>query len=128
MPTEVTPDTRRSVSHVAETVQKQNAVIGANRSEGRQALSKDGQSMPPTKESNQASNQQLLTATDNMNKHVQNLKRDLYFSIDDETGDTIIRVVDSESHKTIRTIPSEEFLSMSQQLNQSVGLLLNAQA
>ena len=41
MPTEVTTDTRRALSHVAEVskVQKQSVVIGANRSEARQELS-----------------------------------------------------------------------------------------
>jgi flagellar protein FlaG len=127
MPTEVTTNTGRPLSQVSD-VQKPAAVMGANRSEPRQALSSEGQSVPPAKESGQTSNQQLLAATDNMNKHVQSLKRDLHFSVDEDTGETVIRVIDSESKETIRTIPSEEFLSVAQHLNQTVGMLLNAEA
>jgi len=118
MPTEV----------VTETVRPSTAgkVMAVDRSETRQDLSKKEQILPPAKESGQASSQQLQDAAENMNKHVQSLKRDLYFSVDEDTGETVIKVVDSESQKTIRTIPSEEFVSVSQQLNNTVGLLLNA--
>ena len=130
MPTEITTEMRQAMSRIAEKsrVQQHNEVIAANRIEARQSLSGQQQSVPPTKESSQPSNQQLEQAATNMNKHVQSLTRDLHFSVDADTGETIIRVVDSESQRTIRTIPSDEFLSMSKQLNQSVGMLLNAKA
>ena len=128
MPTEVTAETRQALSRVAgkSRAQQSNEVIEANRTDARQGLSNNEQTAPPATESSQPSNQQLEQAAENMNKHVQSLKRDLHFSVDDDTGETIIRVVDSESQKTIRTIPSDEFLSIQQQFNQSVGLLLNA--
>ncbi len=129
MPTEITTEMRQTMSRVSGTSQvQQSGVIGPNKAVARQGLSENEQSVPSTKESSQPSNQQLEYAAENLNQHVQNLKRDLHFSVDDDTGETIIRVVDSESQKTIRTIPSEEFLSMSEQLNQTVGMLLNAQA
>ena len=130
MPTEVTTEMRQSLSRVAEKsrVQQRNEVIEANRTDARQGLSDNEQSVPPARESSQPSNQQLERAADSMNNYVQSLRRDLHFSVDEDTGETIIRVVDSESQKMIRTIPSDEFLSMSQQLNQSVGMLLNAKA
>jgi flagellar protein FlaG len=130
MPTEITTEMRQSISRVADTsrVQQQGPVIEANGTVARQGLSGNEQSVPPAKESSQPSNQQLEKAATSLNKHVQSLKRDLLFSVDDDTGETIIRVVDSESQKMIRTIPSDEFISMSQQLNQTVGMLLNAKA
>ena len=129
MPTEITTEMRQTMSRVSENSRvQQNGVIEADKAVARQGLSGNEQSMPPTMESSQPSNQQLEQAAENLNKHVQNLQRDLLFSIDDDTGETVIRVVDSASQKTIRMIPSEEFLSMTQQLNQSVGMLLNAQA
>jgi len=129
MPTEVTNESRQVISRVAETsrVKQQSTVIEADRTVARQSLTGNEQTVPSTKESSQPSNQQLEQAADNMNQHVQSLKRDLHFSIDEDTGDTVIRVIDSESQKTIRTIPSEEFLSATEHINQSVGMLLNAE-
>lgn len=128
MPTEVTTETKQALSRVAEVsrVQQQTKVIEAEGIDSRQGLSENEQKLPPTKESNQPSNQQLEQTAVDLNQHVQSFQRDLHFSIDEDTGDTVIRVVDSQSQKTIRTIPSDEFLSLSEQLNQSVGLLLNA--
>lgn len=121
MPTEVFTETVRPT-------QAAGKVIAADRTVARQELSDNEQPVPPTKDSKQPSGQQLERATDNMNKHVQSLKRDLHFSINEETGETVIKVVDSESQETIRTIPSEEFITVSQQLNKTVGMLLNARA
>ncbi len=127
MPTEITTEMKQSMSRVAEKsqVQQSGKVIEANRIDARQELSGNEQSVPLAKESSQPSNQKLEVAAENMNKHVQSLKRDLHFSVDNDSGDTIIRVVDSESKKVIRTIPSDEFISISQQFNQSVGVLLS---
>jgi len=129
MPTEITTEMRQLMSHATEKSRvQQNRVIEADKAVARQGLSENEQSVPPTMESSQPSNQQLEQVAEKLNKHVQNLQRDLHFSINDDTGETVIRVVDSESQKTIRTIPSEEFLEMTQQLNQTVGMLLNASA
>jgi len=40
----------------------------------------------------------------------------LSFNLDEESGQTIIRVVDSESGELIRQIPSEEALAIAHQL------------
>ena len=127
MPTEVTTDVRKSISPAAEKSRvQQDEVIAANRIDARQNLSQQGQVVPSTRESSQPSSQQLEQAAEKLNKQVQSLKRDLHFSVDDETGETVIRVVDSASKELIRTIPSEEFVSIQQKFNQSIGVLLNA--
>ena len=127
MPTEVTTEMRRPVSQVAETVPVQKSSAVSEASDARQASSVNEQAVPPAKEGSDIPNEELILAAENMNKHVQSLKRDLHFSIDEQTGETVIQVIDSESKKTIRTIPSDEFVSVAQHLNQTVGVLLNAE-
>jgi flagellar protein FlaG len=80
--------------------------------------------MPPAKDGNTGSRQQVSQVVDDLNSLVQDLKRDLQFSVDAESGETIIRVVDSESQKTIRTIPPSEINVVSQRLMQTNGGLL----
>ena len=128
MPTEITTEMRNTLSHHVKSsdTQLNKEVIEANEIVKRQDSSQDGQTVPLSKETSQATSQQLEQVAESMNKHVQSLKRDLYFSVDEETGETIIRVVDSESQKTIRTIPSDEFLRIQERFNQSTGMLLNA--
>jgi flagellar protein FlaG len=63
-----------------------------------------------------------------MNQKVQNLRRNLQFSIDDQSGRTVIKVIDSETHEVLRQIPSEEILNVAHrlmELNEEQGVIFN---
>ena len=60
----------------------------------------------------------LQNAVDNINNRVQNLQRDLSFSVDDESGVTVIKVLDRQSGELIRQIPSEEVIAITNVLNE----------
>ncbi len=63
-------------------------------------------------------------AVTEINEYVQSVQRDLHFSVDEESGLTVIRVRDKESGDLIRQIPEDIFLSLAQNLkdNQSIHL------
>lgn len=65
---------------------------------------------------------------EHINAQVQNIQRDLQFSVDAESGRTVIRVIDSETKETIRIIPPEDVSSIAQRLNGSSGVLFNSSA
>lgn len=69
---------------------------------------------PPT-----APQQQLETAVDTMNHFVQNVKRDLQFSVDQELDQTVIKVVDSSTGKLIRQIPDDIFLELARKVKET---------
>ena len=52
----------------------------------------------------------------------------ILFSLDDESGRTIIRVVDTETQTVLRQIPNEEALAMSRNMARLQGLVLRQQA
>ena len=58
-----------------------------------------------------------------LNKMVQNLHRNLQFSVDDESGETIIKVIDSETNEVVRQIPSEEVVKLRQRMKEAAGVL-----
>lgn len=64
-------------------------------------------------------------AVTEINEYVQSIQRDLHFSIDEESGLTIIRVRDKESGELIRQIPEDIFLNLAQKLkdNQTLNLI-----
>ncbi len=66
----------------------------------------------------------LETALSKMTAHVQNLQRALQFSVDEESGETVVKVVDSETKEVIRQIPSEELLAIANRLRSTAGVLL----
>ena len=47
---------------------------------------------------------------------VQAVQRDLSFTVDDNTGDTVIVVRDSKTDEVVRQIPSEDLLQLAQNL------------
>ena len=73
-----------------------------------QALPNEGKALPQ-QPANQA---QLREAVDQINQYVQTVQRDLSFSMDGDSGETIIKVIDSGSGELIRQIPSVEVLAL----------------
>jgi flagellar protein FlaG len=82
---------------------------------------------------NAVNQEQLRSAMSQLSSYVQNVHRNLNFSIDDSTGQTVVKVIDAESEEVIRQIPSEEMLALARRLNelngeQVSGLLMQSKA
>ena len=76
----------------------------------------------------QEQQEKLQDAVSNINDYVQNIQRSLQFSIAEESGRTIITVVDSSTQEVIRQIPPEEVLSISERLVDGGGIILKEKA
>ncbi len=61
-----------------------------------------------------ASADKVIHAVTQMNQFVQSEHRDLLFSVDENTGTSVVRVTDRESGDLIRQIPSEVFLKLAE--------------
>jgi flagellar protein FlaG len=60
----------------------------------------------------------LKKAVDDLNDFIQNTHRDLQFSIDQDSGATVVKVIDSKTEKVIRQIPNEETLRLARSLSE----------
>jgi flagellar protein FlaG len=58
----------------------------------------------------------LQQAVNRLNDYVQNIQRNLQFSVDKESGAMVVKVIDTKSAKVIRQIPTEESLRMARSL------------
>jgi len=61
---------------------------------------------------------EVRQAVSEINEIVQSVQRDLSFNMDEDSGKTVIKVVDTESGELIRQIPSEEVLAIASQLRE----------
>ena len=59
---------------------------------------------------------EITEAVTEINEIIRSVQRDLSFNVDEDSGKTIIRVIDSESGELIRQIPSEDILVIAIQL------------
>lgn len=72
---------------------------------------------------------ELQRATEDVNRYLAESHRALNFSIDRESGETIVKVMDTEKNEVIRQIPSEEVLALARRLRDGEeGYLVHAQA
>lgn len=67
-------------------------------------------------------------AVERIRTQVQSLQRNLDFSVDDSTGQVVVRVVDGDSGETVRQIPSEDILRLAERLDEMRSLLFEAKA
>jgi flagellar protein FlaG len=75
-----------------------------------------------------ASAKQLQQAMEEVRTAVARHAQDLEFSIDQDTGRTVVKVLDGATHELIRQFPSEELLAISRALDRVQGLLLKQKA
>lgn len=68
--------------------------------------------------------EQLAQAVTQIQDVIQQTAQSLQFSIDKDTGSTVVKVVDTESKKVLRQIPSEEVLAIAKALDKLQGLLV----
>jgi len=75
-------------------------------------------------ERNKAQREELDQAVSQLNDFVQNVQRDLQFEVDNDMGQTIVKVVDQQTQEVIRQIPDEVALRLAEKLQQDEPLTL----
>ena len=70
----------------------------------------------------------MTEAVERIRTQVQVLQRDLNFTVDDSTGQVVIRVLDGDSGKVVRQIPSEDILRLAERLDEMRSLLFEGRA
>jgi flagellar protein FlaG len=79
----------------------------------------------PVKEAPRA---QVEDAVVTLQAFAQSVSRDLNFSVDDGSGQVVVKVTDATSGDVIRQIPSEEALQLAENLSDARSLLFKAEA
>ena len=76
---------------------------------------------------------EVSSAVEDISRHVQNVQRNLSFTIDEDSGSTVVKVIDSESDEVIRQYPTEEILEIRRHLSEMsddelTGILVQTKA
>lgn len=82
-------------------------------------------------ETTQATPQEVAQAMESVKQAVggiSDMARNLQFSIDEETGHAVVKIVDPETKQVIQQIPSVQLLEIAKSLETSTGLLLKQKA
>ena len=79
-------------------------------------------------DSSQESSQTLGDAVESLQAFAKSSHRNLDFSIDEGSGQTVVKVVASDTGEIIRQIPTEVALKLARNLKDADGLLFNDKA
>ena len=72
--------------------------------------------------------EQVKQAVSKANQYLQSQSAAVQFSVDARTEQVVVRIVDSETKKLIRQIPSEEMMAISEALDNMSGSLIQQKA
>lgn len=67
---------------------------------------------------------QLAQAVGDLNQRARDSRTDLQFKIDEDSGRTVVSVVDSGDGTVLRQMPTEEALRVSRALDKALGTLI----
>lgn len=109
-------------------VRPSGSVDGSRQADGA-TPSGDAQAVKSTSQVEKTENtsltpDQLAQAVNQIQDVIKQTAQSLQFSIDKDTGTTVVKVVDTESKKVLRQIPSEEVLEIAKALDKLQGLLV----
>ncbi len=95
---------------------------------GGQITPTDGKVLPQ-QAANAAPRQEvdLSPMVKQLNTHAQSLQRNVEFSVDKDSGMTVVKVVDTNTKELIRQIPSEEVLTLMQHFMEMEGSIIKTQ-
>lgn len=68
--------------------------------------------------------EELQKAVDAMNEFVTPLNNSLAFSVDEDSGRTVVKVIDRVTDEVVRQIPSQEALDIARALDKFRGMLI----
>lgn len=72
--------------------------------------------------------EQIEQTVDEIRRQIQPVDQNLLFTIDKETGKTIVRLIDSSTKEILRQIPSEELIAIARALGKGQSGLIERKA
>lgn len=70
----------------------------------------------------------MNNAVDSINKQLQPIVGNIQFSVDQDSGNTLIKIVDKQTQIVLLQIPSKQALEIAKQLGKLQGLLIKEKA
>lgn len=86
------------------------------------------QHSPPPASETPPSREELDKAVKAVTDFVNSINNSLQFSIDNDTGKSVVKVIDSSTKEVIKQFPSEEMLAIAKALDGIKGLLVHQKA
>lgn len=105
-------------------VNRDEAATNSTTTKGDNAEAKPVANQNPQPSSQEQEKQDAEKAAKAIQQFVTPLNNALQFSVDQDSGRTVVKVIDSATHSVIKQFPSEEAIALSKALDKITGLLV----
>lgn len=92
------------------------------------AASSDASTSKDSKKEAQDNAEKLKVAVQEIDKFVKSIQRNLEFSIDERSGQVVVKVIASDTGEVVRQLPSAEALKIADSLQNAHSLLFQTKA
>lgn len=82
----------------------------------------------PFAETDQPRAKEVRQAVESLNRVIASSQQSIHFTMDEEDGKIVVKVLDSETQKVLRQIPNSEAIAISKNLARLQGLLFSERA
>lgn len=117
---------KQSNSNMVSSYQQTESVEAANERKIEHVVAKSEEANSVTNQD--VSKEQLEILAEKLQEFVSSLNKGLQFSVHEESGRDVIKVIDRESDEVVRQYPSEEVLELVAKLSDAAGNFINSQA
>ena len=100
----------------------------ARATQASSASSVQTEQAPSQTQKTEATRQELEDAVNQVNDFLKPINNLIQFNLDDDTGKTIVKVIDLATKDVIRQFPSEEMLGIAKAIDKMKGLLVQQKA
>lgn len=112
------------------TAEGASTTPGANAVEEAKTPNLVGKPLPARQDTRVSAEEEaaIVETVERLNDQAASLNRSIKFSVDKETGRTVIKVLDRETEEVIRQIPPEYTMEILRRMEIGAGVLLEEQA
>lgn len=82
----------------------------------------------PANETPEPNVKEMQQAVENLNRIIAASHQSIHFTMDQESGKIVVKVLDSETQKVLRQVPNTEALAISRNLARLQGLVISDRA
>ncbi|WP_168107275.1 flagellar protein FlaG [Ramlibacter lithotrophicus] len=116
---------RQLQDEVLSIIRNQATATDVARDNGRENITPD---RPADAAADAVGSRQTDSAVREINQALKTLSTSLRFEVDDESGHTLVKVIDQDSGEVLRQIPSEATIRIARSLDKMVGHLVRTEA
>ena len=79
----------------------------------------------PSKSKEEKPDDSIEGAVSDLNNLAQQMRRELQFSVEEESGELVVKVIDKETDEVVRQIPSEVLLELRKRMTEAAGAIFS---